>query len=139
MARLDEFGDDHSWSAGALVGYWYRPRNSPFGLGLEGDFAWTDFKWVENCGDCNPDVLRSRWNASIRARAGVYVTDNIMLYGTGGWAWPDIGNAGAVWGGGLQFDITKSVAFRTEVLQYNFTGIEDHQLIGRAGFTFNLN
>jgi len=134
---LEDLRDsDHSWLAGGYIGYWIRPANTFFGLGAEGDFAWQDFKFLRKAED---DVLsdRSRWTASARFRGGIYLTDNLIAYGTVGAGFTDVADPGPVYGGGLELSLSR-VAIRAEVLRYDFSGDGADQTVGRVGLTFKL-
>jgi outer membrane immunogenic protein len=89
--------DSSTFRVGGYVGFNY--MISPTWLiGLEGDFAWGDGdKTLARIPGVTPaGVTTDRtsvghgWDASIRARVGVLVSPDWLLYATGGWQWLDV-------------------------------------------------
>ncbi len=73
---------------GGTVGYNYQIQN--WVLGVEGDWDWANVKGSTNCP--NPAFsCESKLTSlgTLRGRAGLTLgsTGNVLLYGTGGWAW----------------------------------------------------
>lgn len=69
----------NGWMGGAFGGY--QMQNGMFVYGVEGDI---NYSGVD--GDNGGVEAKTRLDGSIRARAGVAVTDDVLLYGTAGGA-----------------------------------------------------
>lgn len=106
-------GFDDTWHGGVYGGYLWRP-NAVLGLGVEADYVLRDLG----------DLALDDGIASLRGRVGVFVAPGTFLYGTAGVAQataafvPDGFRKGLVVGGGIERDVTKTVAIRAEVLHY---------------------
>jgi len=117
---------------GGLVGY--SRQVGRVVVGVEADFGGTDVD-----GDATGQIMRLpvdasldyMWTASVRARAGVLATDNLLIYGTAGVAgayldggvdgpFGELSDAAARWGwvvgGGMEFAATEHVRLRVEYL-----------------------
>lgn len=66
------------WFGGAFLGY--NLQNDMFVYGAEADLNYSRFSGS----NANGDTSRSGLEGSLRARAGVAITDDILIYGTGG-------------------------------------------------------
>jgi outer membrane immunogenic protein len=133
--------DFHGFSGGVLAGYDWQIGNLV--LGVEADWASggdgdSTFDIVENDEYLEWDT---EWTATARARLG-WAFDNLLLYGTGGGAWADIGKFGYtdrdepldfqsdetlhgwVLGGGVGWGITPNVIVRAEYLHYDFDTVD---------------
>lgn len=102
-------------------------------LGAEGDLAWANITGT----GVPPTVVSNRselhWVGTLRGRAGIALS-NILLYGTGGWAYGGLQNtntAAAIetlsttkggWtaGGGLEYAFTPNVSGKVEYRYYDF-------------------
>lgn len=147
------------WQLGALV------------AGLEGDFTHAHAKRTINTIpgaedpaiplDQSPDHVRvdTRWDATVRARAGFLVLPSILAYATGGPTWmrvdaslhcgaefpagwcsaENVGRTesisrvmqGWTWGGGVEAMLASGVLLRAEYRQARFGAIEHTFLDGR--------
>jgi len=139
---LGPFSDanDAGFVWGGFLGYMVRP-SQVFAFGVEVDYVRTNFEKTIVVPAFGFEALKSDWNASGRLRAGVYpITGvSVMIYVTGGVAWSDRGDGvGGVYGAGIEADMTKNIALRLELLQYNFDGTAGDQTIGRLGVAFKL-
>jgi outer membrane immunogenic protein len=79
--------------AGGQVGCDYQIGYGVYGI--EGDGDWQRFSQSTDVGFVVPGdklTFTSRWQASVRGRAG-YASDNTLIYATGGVAWTDITTA----------------------------------------------
>jgi opacity protein-like surface antigen len=151
-------GRDTAILGGAYAGYLMKMQGN-LGVGVEADYMRTAFKVNGHGVSCAPPepplpaVFASEklvcsntfgketslWTASARARAGVFLSKELFLYGTGGPAWADgASNVGVAYGGGLELDTGKLVTIRVEVIQYNFEGGDRDQLTGRLGVALKL-
>ena len=121
------------WIGGAFGGYNF--QNGQFVYGLEGDINYTGIEG-SNAGES----ARSRFDGSIRARAGVAVNDDILVYGTAGGAAESLrvrsGGAsdtntmlGYTVGGGVDARLTEQVFARGEY-RYTDYGSETFALPG---------
>ena len=70
--------DSDGWYGGAFAGY--NMQNDMFVYGVEGDINYSRFEGTS----AGVADSRTSIDGSLRARAGVAVTDDILLYGTGG-------------------------------------------------------
>lgn len=127
---VDDFDDDDDFEfvGGVHAGYNWQWAQKVFGI--EGDINFAD----------GLDYL-----ASIRGRLGFAITDNVLLYGTGGVAFlglddefgfeDDDNKVGFVAGGGLEFKVSQNVSIGAEGLYYNFEDSEFDVLdtVGVAG------
>lgn len=75
---VNDIGTD-GWVGGAFGGF--NMQNGQFVYGVEGDVNYSNID-----GSDGTFTARSRMDGSIRGRAGVAVTDDILLYGTAGLA-----------------------------------------------------
>jgi len=120
---------------GAQAGYNYQIQQ--FVIGIEGDYSWlknSDSVTFEDGVSDDTVSAEIEYLASIRARLG-WAWQNVLLYGTIGWGWTEyeFSNAeqgvgfgkislkedGAVYGGGVEVGLTKSVLVRAEYLRYD--------------------
>lgn len=148
---------DTAWLAGGFVGFNVRLPSSPFVVGMEGDYLWTDIK-------ASPGsivVATTHYLASVRARAGVGVGP-ALLYVTGGPAFTENKFStsatdrqfaiGAALGAGAEAEITKALFLRLEAIHYVFPDNDstscgssclytskDQQTTVRFGVGFKLN
>ena len=149
---------DSSWLAGGFMGLNVRLPSSPFVIGLEGDYVFTDIK-------ASPGLLvvaTTSYLASVRARAGVAVGP-AFLYVTGGPAFTENKLAvpgstdktfliGAALGAGVEAEVTKALFLRLEAIHYAFPDNDstscgpsclytskDQQTTVRAAVGFKLN
>ncbi|MGY6710506.1 MAG: outer membrane protein [Rhizobiaceae bacterium] len=112
------------WSGGAFAGY--NLQNDMFVYGVEGDINYSRFTGsTAGVADARTSI-----DGSLRARAGVAVTDDILLYGTGGVAaqrltvspWTTTGDEqaliGFTAGAGMDARLTDQVFGRVE---YRYT------------------
>lgn len=76
-ARTGDIETD-GWNGGAFAGY--NMQNDMFVYGVEADINYSRFTGSTAAGD----DARTGIDGSLRARAGVAVTDDILVYGTGG-------------------------------------------------------
>lgn len=132
--------DFHGFVGGVLAGYDWQIDNLVFGIEAEwasGGDGESTFDLVEH-----NEFLewQTDWTATARARLG-WSFDNVLLYGTGGAAWADIGKFGYVdrafpmefqsdtrlhgWvlGGGMSWGITQNMIVRAEYLHYDFDSV----------------
>ncbi len=72
--------------AGGQLGYNWELAG--FLVGLEGDISFSDFEGDAFFG-CKTASSELDWLATLRARAGVMATNDVLIYGTGGVAWGD--------------------------------------------------
>jgi opacity protein-like surface antigen len=149
---------DAAWLAGGFVGFNVRFPASPFLIGVEGDYVFTDVK-------ASPGMLvvaTTHYLASVRARAGVGVGP-ALLYVTAGPAFTEnklvIPGAtdktfqiGAALGAGVEAELTKALFVRLEAIHYMFPDNDstncgpsclytskDQQTTVRAAVGFKLN
>jgi len=122
---------------GGTVGYNYQIQN--WVLGLEGDWDWANIKGSTNCP--NPAFsCESKLTSlgTLRGRVGMAVgsTGNVLLYGTGGWAWgrlniqtvhPTVGTNGTshtpngyTVGGGVEWGFLPNWSAKLEYLYVGF-------------------
>ncbi len=144
---------DTAWMVGGFAGFNVRLPKSPFVIGLEGDYIYTDV----SAGAGIVTIATTHYLASLRARAGVGVGP-AMLYLTGG---PAITTSnvlgekdfrlGMAFGAGVETEVTKAMFLRLEAIHYAFPdkdvscGIactfesKDQQTTVRFGIGFKLN
>jgi hypothetical protein len=104
--QCKESTDFNDWTYGIYAGV--NARSGSYGFGAEVDAM----RWASES-----DL--ADWLMSVRGRGGFYVADNLMAYGTAGWAWEtDQGDNGLVWGAGIQME-TGRVTTRVEWLNYD--------------------
>jgi len=126
-------GSDNTITAGLYGGYLWRP-NSVFGAGVEVDYGLRDLGTFD-LGD---------YLASARGRAGLYLTTQIFLYATGGYG-RRADRGGPVWGGGIEYALSKRASARFEVLRFEHDGVftatggDDNNTVARAGLSVMLN
>jgi opacity protein-like surface antigen len=144
--RIQFFDKDRNWVAGGYVGFMVRPQQGPFEIGIEADYIWTDIKFTrrEEGGPIleakaieGVITVKDQWNASVRGRAGIHIVEPLMLYGTAGAAWSDLGGSGMVYGGGLELALGPVVALRAEVLRYELDDVSSN--VVRGGITLKTN
>ena len=70
---------------GAHLGYNFRSGNGVFGI--EGDLELTNASGDDEDRGGNTNGINANWLGSIRARAGILMTPQTLLYVTGGWAY----------------------------------------------------
>ncbi len=131
--------------AGGYAGYNFKRNRLVFGV--EGDFNKTFGKtgFSFDFGDVDAAehgyMISQDYYASIRARLGVLVTDDLLAYATGGWAWTnyDMNNPGCpvcsddltthfinggrdapVFGAGLEYAVSPNVHLKGEYLYADF-------------------
>lgn len=127
---------DGNAEVGGYLGYTIRATQL-LSVGLEADYMRTSLKFDPNCPE--DDATKSKWTASLRGLAGFHLSDRVMLFGTAGWAWSDLGDPGPVYGGGLAFGLTEKATFKVEGLRYDFGGIQKDRDVARAGLSYQLN
>jgi len=115
--------DDNKGFVGGVFGG-YNFQNDLFVYGVEGDVGYGNIK-----GDNGVTETKSGFEGSLRARMGVAVTDDILLYGTAGGAAQELkvsdpvgddskGVLGWTAGGGVDVKLTEQVFGRVE---YRYT------------------
>jgi outer membrane immunogenic protein len=147
---------DTAWMVGGFAGFNVRLPRSPFVVGLEADYIFTDV----SAGQSSFVVAREHYLASARARLGVGVGP-ALLYVTGGPAFTEskITTAvtdknfmiGAALGAGVEAELTKTMFLRLEAIHYIFPDQDtscglactfqskDQQSTVRMGVGFKLN
>jgi outer membrane immunogenic protein len=161
IAQLETAGlkfSDTAWAAGGMAGLNVRLPASPFVIGLEGDYLFTDVR-------ASPGLLvvsTTHYLASVRTRAGVAIGP-AFLYLTGGVAFTQNKLAvpgatdnstliGAAYGAGAEAELTKALFLRLEAIHYAFPdndstscGVaclytsKDQQTTVRGAIGFKLN
>lgn len=116
---------DAAWLAGGFTGINIRLPSSPFVIGIEGDYLFTDIKATPGA----VVVATTHYLASVRARAGVGMGP-ALLYVTAGPAFTDRKfttavtdkdfSVGAAMGGGVEAEVTKALFLRLEAVHYAF-------------------
>jgi outer membrane immunogenic protein len=125
------------WGAGVFAGYNHKMGN--WLVGLEGNYDWKDVSGNDNGlgGDINE--LEQNWEASIRAKLGYQVYDDLVLYATGGYSWSDfdsnvlnlptesVSNTFDGWtaGAGAELQVATNVTAR---LEYRYTDYSDDRV-----------
>ncbi len=121
--------------AGAQIGYNWELAG--FVVGLESDISFSDIEGDAFFGGKVGESAESSldWMATLRVRAGALVTDNVLIYGTGGVAWGDWedgfvpattrnswSNVETGWtaGGGIETKVTEWVSIKAEYLYVDF-------------------
>ncbi|GLR85427.1 outer membrane protein [Bradyrhizobium iriomotense] len=94
---------------GGQVGYNWQVQNWVFGI--EADIQGSDQKGSSNlvcvgCANDGSDITSTltqklSWFGTVRGRAGVLVTPNVLLYGTGGLAYGEFKTGGSITGNGV--------------------------------------
>jgi outer membrane immunogenic protein len=120
-------GDNRDGIYGAAIGYNYQ-MGSWLVVGVEGDWSKLEgeVRPIPACG--GPCSTGAEWLATVRARAGVLLAPNYLLYATGGFAWADVHNSvtvasvddsttGWVYGVGLELRIDRSWSLKAEYLR----------------------
>lgn len=150
---VSEVDEADGFVGGGQVGYNYQFGN--FVLGAEADLSY--FGLEAEDGDFG---LEANWLGTIRGRVG-YAFDRLMVYGTGGVAFSDIGYAvpdtgdgdddddtqiGWTVGGGVEGMITENISAKLEYLYVNFsdedqfgeeTDLDAHVI--RAGLNYKFS
>jgi outer membrane immunogenic protein len=135
-------------------------------LGVEGDWSWTrlndsaslpvNFFGGAPAPPARADVSRNvKWLASVRGRAGYLVAPTVLLYGTGGFAFGQVGyhgfyqnntptqwlpadfnktETGYVVGAGVEWAVMANWLLRAEYLYYNLKGESVSGFNPTAGF-----
>lgn len=125
------------WGAGVFAGYNYKVSN--WILGLEGNWDWTDVSGDDRGSGGDINEWEQNWEASVRAKVGYQVLDDLVLYATGGYSWSDFDanvlNAptssrshqfdGWTAGAGAELQIASNVTAR---LQYRYTDYSDDRV-----------
>lgn len=98
---------------GLQAGYnWQFSRN--FVFGLETDFAWTDVTSAAN--------VSLNYVGTVRGRLG-YAADNLLIYGTGGYAYTKLSTGltgdGYALGAGLEWALNRSWSAKVEYMFHN--------------------
>ena len=118
--------------AGAQIGYNWELAG--FLVGLEGDIS---FSAIEGDAIFGGKTASSEldWLSTLRARAGVLATNDILIYGTGGIAWGDWEDTfnplnttnswtdirtGWTAGGGIEAKVSEQVSLKAEYLYVDF-------------------
>jgi outer membrane immunogenic protein len=99
---------------GLQVGYnWHFAPN--FVFGIEGDISWTGVE--------SPANVKLDYIATIRARLG-YAVNNVMFYGTGGYARTELSTGftgdGYALGVGLEWAFSRNWSAKVEYMYHNF-------------------
>ena len=130
--------------AGAQIGYNWNLAG--FLVGLESDISFSAIEGDAFFGGKKP-TSELDWLATLRARAGVFVTDHVLIYGTGGVAWGDwedsfvpteTRNTWSNWqtgwtvGGGVETKVTEWVSIKAEYLYVDF-GDDTHTWTDTVG------
>ncbi len=159
QAEPFEFADT-SWLAGGFAGINIRVPDSPFVVGIEGDYLLTDVHGSAGNGVVTV-TASTNYLASVRARAGVGIGP-ALLYVTGGPAFTESKVAaggptdketlvGAALGMGAEAELTKVLFLRLEAMHYVFPDQDlscglaclaeskDQQTTVRLGLGFKLN
>ncbi|MBN8938139.1 MAG: porin family protein [Rhizobiales bacterium] len=126
-------GSNTGFVGGAQIGYNYQINN--FVLGGEADFGYFGVSRSGLVGGGSTVTWRTRWDGSLRARAGVAI-DRTLLYVTGGLAFADFGvrqtaalvpdisanqtRVGWTLGAGVEYAITPNWTVRGEYLYANY-------------------
>lgn len=129
---------------GGTVGYNWQMTN--WIVGLEGDLAWARIKGQEtNCGMARTGTCPTeiRGFGTARARAGMAMLSNTMMYVTGGLVYADVHaykeaapstggedwRAGWTLGAGAEVMITPNWSVKAEYLYANFSGTQTTYII----------
>ena len=126
----------------------YNLQYGQFVLGLEGDYEWANISGNDNGIGGAVDTTTLTWMASARGRLGI-AWNQVLLYGTGGYAWANarysLGASGTNnqqndtikgWtaGGGLEWMLSSSWSVRAE---YRFTKFDEDTLFFPAKGAIN--
>lgn len=137
----------------------YNHRWDRYLFGIEADWLFTDISSAVDAGGGLTVKASNKHLASVRARAG-FAAGPALLYITGGPAWQhsrvsasdgvnsatdSVWQLGAVGGGGIEMELTKSFAVRVEALHYvfgkdgsPFDEVRTTQTIARVGTIFKF-
>lgn len=141
----------YNWQVGSFV------------FGAEGDFGLSGMRGRAAIGDDVFDA-HTRHMGSIRGRMG-FAFDKALLYGTAGYGWNNVSlslndingkssvghsNGGFVYGGGLEYKLTRNLSLRGEVLRYETSGqwdlndgskvtVHSPSMEFRTGITWHFN
>ncbi|TAK50370.1 MAG: porin family protein [Xanthobacteraceae bacterium] len=85
----------YNWQAGRIV------------LGVEGDLAWANINGTGTPAAGLTNQSELQWLGSARGRVG-WAMNNLLLYGTGGWAYGSVRNTNTNAGLADQFTVSKS-------------------------------
>ncbi len=132
---LDATSSTNYSASGGLIGA-TAGANWQFGnvvVGAEGDIAWANIAGTGAPPTVTSNRSELQWVGTVRGRAG-YAVDNILLYGTAGWAYGGLRNtntngalvdqfttskSGWTAGGGAEFAFTPNVTGRVEYRYYD--------------------
>jgi outer membrane immunogenic protein len=121
---------------GGTIGYNAQSGNIVYGL--ESDLSWTNLSGTQNCGPTRTNICTTDMRAigTTRARLGVTVMPNALVYATGGLAYADIhatrdvgatesDNWRATWvlGVGAEIMIMPHLSLKGEYLYTDFPGV----------------
>lgn len=142
----DNTGSIRGFGGGVSLGYDWSPYKT-WMLGLEADGSVDEART-----DINLNQFNTQFLMTLRARAGVYLRPNILVYGTGGYALlgmkysGDNGGLdvrtrvsatldGYVVGGGLEMNLTDMMIFTAEYLH---TGLNTWKYTGASSDPFEI-
>lgn len=129
---LDADVDADGWFAGGIVGYQHQWNSVVFGI--EGEFNWSDLNDSSEIQPGNFVGTDVDWFASINGKLG-YAMDRILIYGTAGVAFADIGTnqdlapfafsqsenyTGWTVGAGIDYAATENIIVGLQYRYYDF-------------------
>lgn len=161
-AHNDPFSFNSQGVVGGLhAGYNRQIRN--FVVGVEGDFDWAGMRGRALV---DGDTITGKFHnfGSVRGRMG-FAVDRLMVYGTVGYGWTNVGlsfndgvttlrrghtNSGIVYGTGIEYKLFPNVSMRAEVLRFDASGhwrgddgsrvkLHTPAAEARAGLTWHIN
>lgn len=155
---IDDGSFEADWNVDGMLGGFYAGYNLQSGsvvYGVEGDYLWSHIEGEEpDAGIANNIVGGSLdWLASIRGRLG-YAFDNLLLYGTVGYAWggaehyqeaawinaprgsEDFHVEGVTAGAGLEYAITANWILRAEYRYYHLDGTDSWGPVASGASTY---
>ncbi len=133
-----EDGQSGRLHTAGVVGGLHAGYNWQFGsfvVGGEGDFDISGMRGHVASGNVIANA-HTRHFSSLRGRMG-FAFDKALIYGTAGYGWNDVhvswndvaghgstghANSGLVYGGGLEYKLTRNLSLRGEVLRYDVSG-----------------
>ncbi|MDP1729874.1 MAG: outer membrane beta-barrel protein [Devosia sp.] len=98
--------------------------NDGFLLGLEGDVAW---------------LSDNSWIGQVNGRAGVLVTDGVLLYGLAGVGFDSKWDAYVPLGVGAEFAVADNLTLRAQYqFQWDFDNVAENAHVGKVGFNWHF-
>lgn len=90
------------------------------------------------------------WFGTVRGRAGIAAMPNLMVYGTGGFAYGDVQRVGGLWtgsaiqtgwtaGGGVEYKIAPQWSVKGEYLYTNLSGTNQNSWVNAGWNVNNVN